>query len=349
MAASPPLHPDMAVNLGLSIILASHAPVILLDADLSILAASVSFCEAFQCDPASINDFKIYELGGGEWDHPQLLSLLRATARGALRIPAYEMDLVRPGRETRRLVAAARRLDYGDEQSVRMVFTVADVTDARVAEKFKDDLLREKDILLQEVQHRVANSLQIIASVLMHSARQVQSDETRVHLQDAHHRVMSVAALQRQLASSRLGEVSLESYFANLCESLGGSMIHDRNQLSLQVRCDPAVVSADVSVSLGLIVTELVINALKHAFPDHRPGAIVVSYRRNGPRWTLEVGDNGVGVLAHPHSRGGLGTNIIAALARQLDAEVDVAHGNPGTVVSIVHSQRPALELRVVS
>ena len=85
---------------------------------------------------------------------------------------------------------------------MRLLLAVSDVTDARLAEKLKDDLLREKAILFQELQHRVANSLQIIASVLMQSARRMQSAETTSHLYDAHSRVMSVAALQQQLAAS---------------------------------------------------------------------------------------------------------------------------------------------------
>lgn len=79
------------------------------------------------------------------------------------------------------------------------------MTDARAEARLKDDLVRDKAMLLQEVQHRVANSLQIIASVLMQSARQVQSDEARGHLHNAHHRVMSIAALQRQLSTSSGG------------------------------------------------------------------------------------------------------------------------------------------------
>ena len=145
------------------------------------------------------------------------------------------MDLKRPGREPRRLVITAHQLDYGDAANVRLLLAVSDVTDARLAEQLKDDLLREKAILLQELQHRVANSLQIIASVLMQSARRVQSDETRGHLHDAHSRVMSVAALQQQLAASRLGDVELRAYFTELCESIGASMIRDHDKLSLTV------------------------------------------------------------------------------------------------------------------
>ncbi|WP_281409849.1 histidine kinase dimerization/phosphoacceptor domain -containing protein [Methylobacterium sp. BTF04] len=88
------------------------------------------------------------------------------------------MDLDRPGRGVRRLVLKAQKLEYRDPENVRLLITVADVTDARAAEKLKDDLVREKAVLLQEVQHRVANSLQIIASVLMQSARTVNSDES---------------------------------------------------------------------------------------------------------------------------------------------------------------------------
>src|SRR5205085_2872821 len=114
-----------------------------------------------------------------------------------------------------------------------------------------------------ELNHRVANSLQIIASVLMQSARKVQSEDAKIHLVDAHHRVLSVASLQQQLAKSKLGDVELRPYLTTLCDSIAASMIRDPRQLLLDVQADAAITNASASVSIGLIVTELVINALK--------------------------------------------------------------------------------------
>jgi two-component sensor histidine kinase len=333
-----PIHPDVARNLALAILASSAAPALLLDGDLTVIAGSTSFYAAFGLQPQNVVGRPLFKLGAGEWNVPQLRSLLSTTLSGVARIEAYEMDL-KGDAAPRRLVLNARKLDYGDTEQVRLLLTISDVTEARISEKLKDDLLREKAILLQELQHRVANSLQIIASVLMQSARRVQSEEARSHLHDAHNRVMSIATLQQQLAASRLGAVELRGYFQQLCESLGASMIHDDARVSITVSVDGSSVNADISVSLGLIVTELVINALKHAFPGDRGGKILVDYHAQASDWTLSVSDDGIGTpetLAT--TKPGLGTSIVEALANQLEAIVETKGGHPGTRVSITHT-----------
>ncbi|MGZ9098995.1 MAG: sensor histidine kinase [Brevundimonas sp.] len=344
MTAPTQIHPEGPLSLAMAVVGSSTAPLLLLDGDLNIIAASASFFTTFDIDPAGAAGESLFSLGGGEWNLPRLRSLLTATLSGAADVEAYEMDLRSERLGARSLLLNAHLLNFGDGSQVRVLLGVSDVTDARANEKLKDDLLREKAILLQEVQHRVANSLQIIASVILQSARKVQSEESRTYLQDAHSRVMSVAALQQQLATSRLGAVELKPYFDQLCVSVGASMIRDHNQLSLHVDCDDSAVNADVSVSLGLIVTELVINSLKHAFPDGRHGQITVSYRAHGPNWTLSVADDGVGMPKDAASATpGLGTSIVEALANQLRARVKVVGGHPGTTVSVIHSQISAV------
>jgi two-component sensor histidine kinase len=331
---------EAANNLAMALIVSSDAPLLLLDDQLKVIAASHSFRSIFQVERDPVGG-RLEDCGNGEWNVPQLSSLLRATINGAATINGYEMDIVQRGGQPRRLVLRAHKLDYCDADNIRIVVSVADVTEARLAEKLKDDLLREKQILLRELQHRVANSLQIIASVLLQSARKVQSDETRTHLQEAHNRVMSIATLQKQLAASRLGDVELRPYFEELCQSIGASMIRDRDRLVLTATVDDSAVGADISVSLGLIVTELVINALKHAFPGHDPaGKITVDYAAQGQDWTLSVGDNGAGMPAdHDDTKSGLGTGIVEALSKQLDASVTVTDAAPGTKVSIAHTE----------
>jgi two-component system, sensor histidine kinase PdtaS len=217
---------------------------------------------------------------------------------------------------------------------------VSDVTDARADRKAHEDVRHQNLVLLQEVRHRVANSLQIIASVLLQNAKRTQSEETRGHLKDAHHRVMSIAALERQLAGSGEANVELHAYFTELCASVAASMIGDRDRLSLVVTGAPGIVDARVSVSLGLIVTELVINALKHAFPHDRPGKITVDCKIDGPNWTLSVKDDGVGMPRDPDLvRVGLGTSIVDALAKQLSATVEVTSEHPGVRTAVTHRQ----------
>jgi two-component sensor histidine kinase len=336
--ASPALHHEEAAST-LAVIASSNEPLLFLTSDLAVIAASASFCRTFRIDPASVVGRNLFELGTGEWAMPKLNSLLRATASGNAEIEAYEIDLIRTGEEPRFLLVNARKLDDGDKDRVRLLLAVTDVTKARAEARQKDDLLREKAILLQEVQHRVANSLQIIASLLMQSARKVQSEEARGHLHNAHHRVLSIAAVQRHLAMSSLGDVLLRPYFTQLCESLGASMIHDPKRLSIAVTVDESIVSANVSVSLGLIVTELVINALKHAFPDNRHGKISIDYRSDGANWRLSVNDDGVGMpTGADKAKPGLGTGIVEALAKQMLGVISVVDAKPGTTVNILRA-----------
>jgi len=340
MPSSNPGAADLTQSLALSIVSTSDTPLLLLDDTLKIIAVSKAFSEAFGLDGRTAVGTAVSSLGNGEWASPQLQSMLKATAAGMAEIKDYEFDLRRDGRESRLLVLSAHKLSYNESSDVRVLLAIADATDSRTAKRVEEGLLREKEILLKELQHRVANSLQIIASVLMQNARKVQSEETRGHLRDAHNRVMSVAALQRQLAASGEDDVDLKPYIAQLCQCIGASMIRDLEQIHLVVTVDGSRVTPDISVSLGLIVTELVINALKHAFPDDRAGTITVDYRSTGSFWALTVTDDGIGMgPTDDPPKSGLGTSIVNALASQLRAEVSIHSGDGGTSVSLVHSQ----------
>ena len=332
--------PEHADNMSIALISSSFSPLVLMNEDLTIIAASKSFCLAFDVDCTGVTGKKLADLGQGEWNVRQLDSLLRATVAGNAAIDVYEMDLVRIGKKTQCLLINAHTLDYFEAESIRVVLAITDVTSQRLADKVRDDLVREKQLLLHEIQHRVANSLQIIASVLLQSARKVQSNETREHLRDAHNRVMSIAMLQKHLSSTAIEDVGLKYYFRDLCASIGASMIGDPGRLVLTTEVDDSIVDSDTSVSLGLVVTELVINALKHAFPGRaQHGTIKVGFKSEGTAWTLVVADDGIGMPKNENDRKpGLGTGIVEALANQMGATVMISDQAPGTKVSVVRT-----------
>jgi two-component system, sensor histidine kinase PdtaS len=117
-------------------------------------------------------------------------------------------------------------------------------------------------------------------------------------------------------------------------------MISEDRSLSLDIDAEASTTSSTEAISIGLIVTELVINALKHAFPaDGAVGLITVTYDLEGENWRLAVSDNGIGRPEAYFDRAppGLGTSIVEALARQLDGRVKVSDALPGTCVSITH------------
>jgi chemotaxis protein methyltransferase CheR len=238
---------------------------------------------------------------------------------------------------------------------------IEDVTEQRGIDEKKrwlqsqtDALLEQRELMVREMQHRIVNSLQIIASILMLKARAVTSEETRQHLQDAHRRVLSVAAVQQHLHTSVVAEqIDIAPYLRKLCKSLADSMIGESRPVALTVVSDDGTMTSADAVSVGLIVTELVINALKYAFPSmETSAAIIVRYEVNGTDWKLSVSDNGIGRVSDSgtHGKGGLGTSLVNALANQLDARVVSESGSGGLSVAIAHatfSRRPALDAGV--
>ena len=320
----------------------TREPLVVLDgADMRVITASRSFYSTFQTTAKETNGRPLHELGEGQWDIPILRKLLGAVVPEDTTVEDYEVEQEFPKIGRRTMLLNARKVFYKKNGATTLLLAFEDVTERRRVEREKDELLAQTRLLLSEMQHRVANSLQIIASILLMKARAVASVDVRKHLEDAHDRVLAIATIQQQLQGSTKGErVPLNPYLTKLCDSLAKSMIGDRRPISLEVEVAGGEATSTRAVSLGLVTTELVINALKHAFPDDRPGRIVVRYAVMGLGWRLTVSDDGVGRLAADHRPPhlGLGTSIVDALARQLDAQVEVASTQHGTSVTVAHA-----------
>lgn len=317
-------------------------PLLVLDEDLRVVAASRSFYSTFHSTPAETEQRLLYTLGDGQWDIPSLRALLEKVLPERKSMEEYEVDHVFPGIGRRIMLLNARQVVYGDDETKTLLLAIEDVTARRSSERVMTDLLEQKELLLEEMQHRIANSLQIIASILMLKARAVVSEETRNHLKDAHNRVLSVAIVQKHLVpSGRVELIEVTPYLRTLCASLAHSMVSESRPVVIETTgTDGVTVTSTVAVSIGLVVTECVINSLKHAFAEGRTdGKIVVAYEVDADGWSLSIGDNGVGKARAPPStnKSGLGTSIVLALAQQLNANVETTSDHLGTKVIVSH------------
>jgi two-component sensor histidine kinase len=331
--------PEQRRSLEEAIVDTVREPLIVLDEGLRVLVASRSFYRAFDVTRQQTEGRSLYELGDGQWNIPALRELLEDIIPHHTTIEEFEVEHDFPTIGRRTMLLNARKVFYEGNNSTSLLVAIEDVTERRALEYEKDELLRQKDLLLQEMNHRINNSLQIIASILLLKAHTVQSEETRQHLHAAHERVMSVAAVQEQLHPTPFGaEIEVRNYLTRLCESLAASMILDDQPVSIRVEAGEGSTTSEQAVSMGLITTELTINALKHAFPPGAAGNIVVGFESTARAWRLSVSDNGVGIsgrLPDAPIRIGLGTSIVEALTRQLGGRVTTAASSPGTTVSV--------------
>jgi two-component sensor histidine kinase len=334
---------DDARPLAQAIVDTIRDPLLVLDQNLRIVTANRAFYQAFRMNLHGIHGRPVYGLGDGQWDIPELRLLLEGVAPEHAVMEAYEVERDFPIIGRRSMLLNARELFFQKGSRKLILLAIEDVTDRRNAEREITNLLQQKETLLQEMQHRIANSLQIIASILSLKARAVTSEETRLHLNDARERVMSVAAVQQQLLASGHGaQIEIGPYLARLCETLAASMTDDSRPVSLKVQADGGTASSADAGSIGFIVTELVINAFKHAFIGDRAAAqLVVAYEVADTGWRLAVSDNGIGTLrvdlGPARTTSGLGKIIVEALARQLGARVDTVTNPQGTTISITH------------
>jgi len=335
-------------TLALAIVDTLPEPFVVLDDGLRVLAASRCFYEFFKVDAEHTKGCVLFDLGGGQWDIPALRLLLQTIIPEHTSMDGFEVEHDFPNVGHRTMLLNARMVRYEDSSSPTILLAFTDITARRRIEREKQELLEhteqllvQKQTLLREMEHRIANSLQIIASILLLKARAVVSEETRHELQDAHQRVMSVAAVQRHLHDiDGIERIDIAAYLAKLTGGLVASMIGPQHSIALDVVADEGTLPSAQAVSLGLIVTELVINAIKYAFPTVRPDArILITFQFDKSDWKLTVSDNGVGRgTKAPSASGGLGTAIVTALTQQLKAQVQEVSSPSGLRVEVTHA-----------
>src|SRR6476620_4222472 len=322
-----------AQALALAIVDTLPEPFLVLDDTLHLLAGSRCFYEVFGENAAKAHGSCLFDLSDGQWDIPGLRQLLASVVPRHTAVEDFEFEktFAKLGKRTIQVNALPIRDDSGEGRM--LLLAIKDITERRVAEQEKqrllehtEELLEQQRTMLREMRHRIANSLQIIASILLLKAGSVSSEETKNELRAAHQRVMSVATVQSHLSTSEgIEQIEMGPYLTKLSAGLASSMVGPRQHIDIVVAASEGTLPTSHAVSIGLIVTELIMNAIKYAFPKTRSSArIRVTFETARVEWKLTVSDNGVGRLRREDTEPstGLGTALISALAKQLSAQI---------------------------
>lgn len=236
-------------------------------------------------------------------------------------------------RTSRTYLSSRAPLLSGEGEVVGVVGIAHDIQDRKLMENELRAALQLNEALLFDINHRVKNHLQSLSGLLMMSRQDVKDVQAQNVLSVAAGRL---AVLARAYDHLQLHEqktsVSARKFLESLCEALRQSLVGER-PITLTTSIDSSIeLDSQRAVSLGLIVNELVTNALKHAFPDQRSGAVTVRLGISSEEYVLEIADDGVGGGVRKE---GSGTRILSLLADQLGGRLAVDRGPPGTRVSL--------------
>jgi PAS domain S-box-containing protein len=218
-----------------------------------------------------------------------------------------------------------------------------DITAQKQAEESIRASLREKELLLKEVYHRVKNNLQIISSLLNLQSGLMTDPRAQEALLECTSRIQSMALLHEQLYLAKdLSQIDMGNYLRSMTAQITDSYLRTPGTISSRVDVPEGLsMSMDAAIPCGLIINELYSNCLKHAFCDGRNGSVLVQLHHERRRFVLQVSDDGVGFPAHLDFRRTttLGLQLVCTLTRQLKGEVEMKSDN-GTLFAITFPDR---------
>jgi PAS domain S-box-containing protein len=315
--------------------------VLVLEPDLTVRFANRSFCHMFAVAPEHTVGRKLYDIGNGQWDIPELRTLLDSIISGRKTIEAFEVEHLFPSIGRRIMVLNARTVYRPGNKIQQILLAIDDVTERVRLEREHAAAHERIGMLLQELTHRVKNSLQLIASIIMTEARSVSNAEGKAALERVSHRITALGQFYSKLSEADTFEaVDAATYLNELCRNLIASVYQDGDTfIMLKTDIVSELLPTDRAISIGLIVNELVTNAVKYGFPGEEKGTIMVTLKRLPGELRLTVADDGQG-LDPRRADSGVGGRLVDAFAEKLGGQVERKSDSQGTTVQLILPSR---------
>ena len=315
--------------------------VLVVEPDLTIRFANRSFYDTFAVAPEHTVGLKLYEIGNGQWDIPKLRTTLETIISGQKTIEAFEVENFFPSIGRRIIAFNARKVYRPDNKTQQILLAIEDVSERARLEREHAAAHKRIGMLLQELTHRVKNSLQFIASMVMLEARSNDSGEAKAALERVSHRITALGQLYSKLSKADTVEaVDAATYLDELCRDLIAS-VHKEDPTSIVLKTDieSELLPTDRAIPIGLIVNELVTNVVKYGFPGEAKGTVTVTLKRVPGELRLTVADNGQG-LDPRRADSGLGRKLVDGFAQQLGGQVERKSDSQGTTVHLILPSR---------
>jgi PAS domain S-box-containing protein len=315
--------------------------VLVLEPNLTVRFANRSFCRMFAVAPEHTVGRKLYEIGNGQWDIPKLRTSLETIISDRKTIEAFEVAHFFPSIGRRIMLLNARPVYRPGNKIKQILLAIEDVTEPARLEREHAAAHKRIGMLMQELTHRVKNSLQLIAAIVMIEARGLEKSEGKVALERVSRRITALGHLYSKLSESETFEaVDAATYLNELCRHLIASVYKDGDTfIMLKTDIESELLPADRAIPIGLIVNELVTNAVKYGFPGEAKGTVMVTLKRVPGELRLTVADDGQG-LDPRRADSGLGGRLVDAFAQQLGGQVERKSDDQGTAVHLILPSR---------
>lgn len=220
---------------------------------------------------------------------------------------------------------------------------IQDITKRKKIEENLKQSLKDKEILISEIHHRVKNNLQIIVSLLGLQESYIKNDAIAFNvLKESQNRVISMAMIHEMLYQSpNLSQIDFSDYIKNLISHINYS--YGSKNINIKLKTEPIDLNIETAIPLGLIINELVSNSLKYAFPNNQKGKITISLSPENKEYTLIINDNGIGLpqnMDFKNTESSLGLQLVNLLVAQLEGNIEL-NKNKGTKYTIKFKEIP--------